>query len=600
MFRLIKDWSIQTKLIIAFSLFIFFPILIIGYISYQRFAGTIDNQAIQFNSKMIRNINRDIDYTVGEIDHISLIPVTDDNVLNALAGIGQAKGLELLDMRQTIYRMIKNMLQLRPDISGVYIYPANYPSFREVLYMTEYYHLGYDVDVSQEDWYKMVLKTNGEKYLLSSHSNDKSRADDSSMVFSLSRKIMDPRNSLKELGIVLVDVNLNSIRDICENSSYGSSGEIIITDQKGSIIYDSSGIKKGNITVNELKGILPNKEGNFKIKLNGRLSLVSLNTSSYTGWTVTELIPLEELNQGSEAVRNVTMLIGLICLALGSLMAVYIAKGISNPVRRLQRMMRLAENGDFDVQVTNQTKDEVGQLSSSFNIMIKKIKDLMQNVYDSRLMEKEAELEALQSQINPHFLYNTLDVVRGIAMANNVESIVQISGALGSMFRYNISNDRKIVRLRDEIEHIENYIQIQKFRYGDKFDVFYDIDEELYQCKIIRMIIQPLIENAIYHGIEMMMGRGEITVRGRKEGSNLLLSVEDNGLGIIQEKSVVLNNALEQGEWKISRSDQTGIGIGILNVNARIKLYYGKEFGLKVVSRQNAGTAVLIIMPAVI
>jgi two-component system, sensor histidine kinase YesM len=225
---------------------------------------------------------------------------------------------------------------------------------------------------------------------------------------------------------------------------------------------------------------------------------------------------------------------------------------------------------------------------------------LINKIYNIRLKQKEAELNSLQNQINPHFLYNTLESIRGAALYHGIHDIAAMSKALSLLFRYSI-NDTVLVTIKEEIQHLENYMSIQNFRYENKFDLIYSIPNDLFNYKILKLTLQPLIENSIKHGLEMKLGKGVIKIEILSLDNNIKIEISDNGLGIQSKKIEELNKALARDEQLVEKnesSDRTGTGIGVRNVNSRIKLYFGEQYGLKF-REALVGTTVEITLPAV-
>lgn len=597
MFKWFQNLGIQTKLVATYSFFILFPLLTAGTVSYTRWAHTAETQAVEFNNKIIGQISRNIDYNIKEVERISLTPFSDPDIQRILRKTVYGNELEMVNDQSNMDKMIFNLVTLRPDIVGVYVFPLNYADSDRIFYRSTSIGLKNGYDPSEEEWYDKALRANGQKVLIGTHLETQVIREPKK-VFSLARKIKDV-DYHKDLGVILINANLKAIREICKDSSMGKNGKIIITDQDGYVVYHTDEAEIGAKLDDGYSEVFSSQDSYFKREINGKTMIFSSTKSDYTKWTVIGVIPLKELSGNMVTVRNITIFIALGCVLMGVIVAVFIARGISRPLKQLQKLMSEVEKGNFDIQTRSTSHDEVGQLSYSFNIMIMKIKDLIKTVYDSQLLKKEAEFSALQSQINPHFLYNTLEVIRSIALEHGIKSIMDISKSLAKLFRYSISRDKEFVAIKEEIDYITNYLYIQKQRYGDKFDVIYNVDDEIYRYKCIRLLLQPLVENAVYHGMEMKMGKGLIEIKGLKEGNDICFQVMDDGIGINKEKAEMLNNAMQNVESTLHGNKQSTMGIGVLNVNARIKLYYGEQYGLRVGSQPDFGTIVEIRIPAV-
>jgi two-component system sensor histidine kinase YesM len=230
-------------------------------------------------------------------------------------------------------------------------------------------------------------------------------------------------------------------------------------------------------------------------------------------------------------------------------------------------------------------------------MMIEKIDTLIKDKYQTQLIVMDAEMKALESQINSHFLYNTLESINSIAEIEGIDRISIMTKALGDMFRYSIKTDSELVYLEEELKHINDYMVIQKIRYNNKIDAEFNIPEDLLKCKILKLILQPIVENAICHGLEYKKGSGILRINAFIEGPNIIFEILDDGIGIPAEQLSNMQRVLNEPPQfeKLGRRDKRGIGIA--NVNSRIKLYYGKEYGLTVSSKQNVGTCIQITVP---
>ncbi len=279
-----------------------------------------------------------------------------------------------------------------------------------------------------------------------------------------------------------------------------------------------------------------------------------------------------------------------------SVMAAWgLSRSIYTPIKKLHDVTTTITKNDLQALVTSDNIDEITELGMSFNIMIGKIRELLDSKIKEQENLKKAELRALQAQINPHFLYNTLDTIIWMAESNKTEQVIEIVGALSKFFRISLSKGRDWITIKEEVERTQSYLTIQKMRYRDIMDYKIDLDERVAEYTILKLILQPLVENALYHGIKNKRQGGTICVRVRQKDDNeILLEVEDNGIGFTQEKMDLLRRELDDDSGDIRL--ESGFGIG--NVNKRVRLYYGKQYGLTVRSEYNSGTCVDLIIPA--
>lgn len=271
-----------------------------------------------------------------------------------------------------------------------------------------------------------------------------------------------------------------------------------------------------------------------------------------------------------------------------------IAKSISEPIVDLCNKTKLVGEGDFTVRALNSETEEVRILSQNFNQMVRRIEQLVEDVTKEQMNLRRTELELLQSQINPHFLYNTLDTIIWLAADGQNEQVVQIVHDLSTFFRESLSKGEGLITIRDELLHVESYLKIQSVRYQDIMDFSIDVQEEILDQKIIKMTLQPLVENALYHGIKRRREKGKIEINGVYDEENIYLSVEDDGPGMDQEQVKNINNEMMSGSW-----DRKVTGFGMSSVNQRLKLQFGEEYGLLVEIEQSAGTKVVVVLPKI-
>jgi two-component system, sensor histidine kinase YesM len=289
----------------------------------------------------------------------------------------------------------------------------------------------------------------------------------------------------------------------------------------------------------------------------------------------------------------IVLTFGAICFSIVA--AWGLSKSISTPIKKLHDVTKTITQNDLQALVTSDNKDEITELGMSFNIMIGKIRELLDSKIKEQENLKKAEMRALQSQINPHFLYNTLDTIIWMAEAGKTDQIVEVVSALSNFFRISLSKGKDWITIGEELERIKSYLTIQKIRYRDIMDFKIEVDERVTNHTVLKLILQPLVENAIYHGIKNKREGGTIVVRAKLNNENeVMLEVEDNGIGFAPDKLVLLQAELEDDSGDIKQ--ESGFGVG--NVNQRIKLYYGKQYGLSVTSEYQTGTRVSFIIPA--
>jgi len=325
----------------------------------------------------------------------------------------------------------------------------------------------------------------------------------------------------------------------------------------------------------------------------GRHYLVSVSIP--TGWRVVSVSHDSDLVTGWGYVQVTYAVIGLVMFVVLGFITNFISQGITRPVHQLQEIMRSVETGEFKVAGELKATDEIRELAREYDIMVSRIRDLMNANAREQELKRKSDLRALQAQIDPHFLYNTLDSIVWMAEMDKSPEVVKMTSALSRLFRTSISRGRELIRLRDELDHVRNYLTIQKMRYEDKFHYNIAVDDSLLDLTVLKIILQPLVENAIYHGVRGASYTGLIEIGGALEDDLLRLWVRDNGVGMdVAELEALLRHlSLPVGE----SADSNRQGLGVRNVHERIRLYFGPDYGLEIQSEPEKGTTIHCRLP---
>ena len=388
--------------------------------------------------------------------------------------------------------------------------------------------------------------------------------------------------------ILLVDMNFRAIEQLCNQVQLGRRGYVFIVDQNGDIIYHPQqqmlylGVKSEAI-----EQVMPLADGSHRIEHEGQEISASIYTMKEAGWRLVGVNYLDDIISSSEDTRLLIITLVILGTLLVFMISIQLAAFMTRPLKKLQRRMKEVEAGALDTVADLQGAYEIKQLTSSFNAMISQIQQLMNQIIDDHTKLRKSEMKALQAQINPHFLYNTLDSIVWLAEDGDSKSVITMVSALAKFFRLSISGGHDLITIADELRHAENYLIIQSIRYKDQFDYTFEADKEVLNCRTVKIVLQPILENAIYHGIEKAVDHGHILIEARDAGDKILLRVRDNGLGMTKE-------TLER-IFQINPSRTSGIGVK--NVHQRIQLYFGKEYGLKIESEPEEGTVVDIWLP---
>ena len=471
------------------------------------------------------------------------------------------------------------------------------------------------MDVRQQPWFSLAMDRPENLHFSTPHVQNIFNASTFRYywVISLSRIVELTYSGVPVRGVLLVDMNYNTIEEMMDrvngSNSYqyfylcDSNGEsnsyqyFYLCDSNGELIYHPRMIqigvgkyKENNLTASDYE------DGVHEEIFEGERRMVVVKTISYTGWKLVGVIPMSGFRLGTVSTQFFTFLVLLVTILALLLINRLVTNRITSPILRLNRSIQNMDGGRVDPdKVYIGGPAEVENLGRSMQGSLRQVNELMDDVVREQEERRRTELDALQSQINPHFLYNTLDsIVWMIEDERNADAVFMVT-QLASLFRVSLSKGRTVISIRDEFVHALNYMNIQKVRYKDAFEVSWDIQEEILDYCTVKLILQPILENAIYYGVDALGDEGEIVVSGRKEGDDILMSVRDNGLGMPQEK---VDQILSDEEHE-ERTHRHGSGVGLINVHKRIMLRFGPRYGLSIESEPDEGTEVTIRIPAV-
>ena len=449
-------------------------------------------------------------------------------------------------------------------------------------------------DVSSQNWFQDAVGELENFHFSTPHVQD--LFDDPSYryywVVSLSRTVELTRNGSSLLGVLLVDMNYSSIKQLLDKANTDTSGEYVyLMAPDGQIIYHPKQnlIYMGLYQENNSKAA---KYEDTTVKENflGEKRLVTVKTISYTGWKLVSVVPMKSFSMGMTGMRNLVALLVALTVLAAVMLNQMVSARISKPLRRLNDSVKEWEAGNLEPNIYIGGSMEVEHLGKTLQSTVSQIHQLMDDIVVEQEEKRKSELDALQSQINPHFLYNTLDSIVWMITGERYDDAVFMITQLASLFRISLSKGKTVIRIEDEVKHAQNYMNIQKIRYKNSFEVDFQIEEEILNGCIVKLVLQPLLENAIYYGMEFMDGEGEIHVRGYRKDDDIYLEVEDNGLGIPEKEAAELLNGKE-------RPHKHGSGVGLVNVHSRLKLRFGDSYGLIIHSCPDEGMLVKIHIP---
>lgn len=586
--------KIRNKLTLYFTVLIVVPLLIMGHISIDKATGIV-KEKINFDlSSSVSQISYNLDSTLSNI-RLSAESIYGDKSIQSL--------LENKFTRQQYNDFIKAKIANENESAFVF-------SNKGQVYGYNIEYVNLDIEYKDTDEYKLCRQNNDKLTWISTN-----KLSIKSSAFPESNKnkfgiamIMKDYNTMSEIGMILLTFSEDNLHNVYNRIKMTSTSYGFILNNKGDIIsHDNKNLigDRSNLDTNILKAINNTRNGNIMSIVDGRESLVIYDTLDTTDWKLVYILPRNELMKDVNQIRITLYVFIIVGVIISAILAFFVSKSISKPIDTIIAVIKHFGAGNLSAKIYgyNDRKDEIGVLAAEFNKMHSQINTLVKTNYHATIKKKEAEIEALQAQINPHFLYNTLDCINFIAHNHKVFQICDIVQALGDLMRVSIRKDNNFILVREEINYILNYVTIQKMRYKNKLDFTLNINEEIYDYFIPKLILQPILENAIVHGIGEKIGAGIVVLNGRIEKDSLVFEMIDDGIGFDDE---ALKNMLKQNlseyerigeEMKYSNSTNTsgrGNGIGILNVDMRLKLLYGPEKGVMITSEKGKGTKVVI------
>lgn len=585
--NLFHNKSIKIQLFLIYIVLNITIILLFGFIAYKVSSLAIVEEVEKNNNQILeiisKNINTYYKDTEKELDSIGSLFIR--NEITYLSD-GHNSSLINKEIQNTIEMDNDFFFSIRLfDDKGNVITELNNPKRAGA----------FSYGSKQDDrWKEEMAENNADNLIFSVHQPDYNGM----YSFVLSKPIFQP-NTDNRIGYFSYFKSLSSFSSIFREYEYRRGSILQVIKEDGTLLYHSNhsliGESAGDYLLDKLKN---SSVGSIKKKINNEDMLISFNKLTTKGLTVVGMIRISELESGINTLRIAIIL--LICLSflLVFILSYFLSGYFSKPIKRLSSLMSKVEKEDFNVQIENKNINiEIDQLNSSFNSMVKKINYLIEEQYKTELLKRDVELKALLMQINPHFIYNTLEVMSGIAAENGVDQIEDITESLSEMLRYNIDINRDLVKIQDEVNYCRSYLSIMKSRFEEKINFNIDNDNEVDHYIIPKMTIQPLIENSIKYGVEINSKNAFIGVSIKKIENKIQLVVEDNGTGFESSKLIEFENY--KNKSSINFEEVTSIdNLGLKNVYTRLRMFYGEELEFTIESSLGIGTKTSITYPA--
>ncbi len=588
----LRDLTLKNKLIISFIGFIVVPLIVLGFVSIRLYSSeiqeTVIKSAVQSNEQVIRNL----DTFHGMLARLSEYPVKDKDVKNILMKDYRASSSpdyeKYKDFETMKYLLNNNIKTISDMIDSVFVYKAG--TF-DIVGRIPTDSLVINYSPAKEEWVKKILEADGAHAIIGIHKDYQQKAG-RHYVISVGRSIIDI-NSKKSLGIVLINVNIQDLERLWLDAKLTKNSRFYLVDENDNVVFSRDKTQSGK-KVTEVLGVKVdyNKSSYSLDNFMGDDYYVLSSKSKLSNWKVITVVPKAELFSYLNKMFRITILIAAIISLLSVIIALLIATSVTKPLYKLNRKMKLIGKGNFDIEI-DKYPGEVGEISTTVQIMIEEIKRLINKIYCEEEEKRISEMIALQAQINPHFLYNTLNIIKWMANMQGAVSIENALNSLSAIFAFTARIKGDFITIEEEVNFIKDYINILNLRYYNTFSVIYDIADDVLKLKTLKFVLQPVIENAIFHGMEGIDRKGLIKISIYSQAGKVYFIVRDNGKGISSEK---LSTIFEE-DSEISRNRLNSIGIP--NIKKRIHLHFGKGYGIDIKSEAEEGTIVSIVIPEI-
>jgi len=573
-----RKMSIQMVLSLSFTTVAAVGILLMGVSLIWRFSSASEQMVAENSQRMLAQANLSLDSYLRRMMRIA------DTVYYRVIKDTDLAGGSYADAMGLLYE------ENRDDLVSLAVFDRRGRLVSAAPLAT----LKQGADPERSEWFQAASRNMENLHFSTPHVQNIFDNPDSPYrwVVSLSHYVELTRDGVTEGGVLLVDMSFSGIEQVCRDVTLTKGGYLYLIDGDGELIYHPrqqliyAGLLEENNRV-----AAGYRDGSHMEKFQGQSRQVTVKTVGYTGWKLVGVAPAS----GWWASSSQLLLFGLFLLCFATFLMAFlnflISARISDPIRRLERSVKALEK-DLDVEIAEGGCYEVRQLSHAVRSMVSTMRHLMDDIIQQEGRKRRSELEVLQSQINPHFLYNTLDSVIWMIEAGRQEEAIQMVTSLARFFRISLSKGKSIIPLSDELEHARHYMNIQQIRYKNKFTTKIEAGPDTEGLYTLKLIVQPILENAIYHGMAGVEDDGEISVLARREGDCLVIDVSDNGLGMPPETAASL---LDEDRPEVRTS---GSGTGVRNVHRRIRLTFGEPYGLTILSEPDEGTLVRIRLPA--
>lgn len=577
--KIVYNRSIRNSIFIYFTITSLVAVLLIVISIYSRLSSQLYDTVKQENVSLVNRVDSSM-----EVYLRNIMKLSDTIYYGIIKNTNLSEdsiGEKLTLLYNNNKEQVSNIALISKEGEPISVVPA--ARFRK------------NFKAEDEEWFVNALNKTENIHFTLPHVQKMFEKGDNSYkwVISMSRAVEITVGGSTEQAVLLIEMAYQGLEEVLDEVTLGNGGYIYLMDSNGDLIWHPKFelIASGRVKENNLVAA-GYDDGSREEIFNGTRQTVVTKTVGYTGWKLVGVIKGTGISLNMLKTRLFIVFVILLIIFIVILINSYISFRVTNPIRELEKSVKALEEGNLDADIYMGGSYEVQHLGKSVQDMKFRIKGLMQDIVSEHEEKRKSEFDSLQAQINPHFLYNTLDIIVWQIENEKQSEAVHTVTALARFFRLSLGKGKNIVTVKDEIDHVKNYLMIQHMRFKNKFDYEFDIAEDVLELPSLKLMLQPLVENAIYHGMEFMDGDGLIMVKAWREEDELYLSVADNGLGMTEDKvEMILTGKSTSGNGR-------GSGIGVKNVNERIKLYFGEAYGLTIDSEPDEGTTVIIHLPA--
>lgn len=583
--------NILQRLLFYFLIVIIVSVSIVSVQIYSQASTEIRQQQSDYLEYIVRNATYQTNLFIQDFEYTTLPLINNDRIKNFLE-IADNDRLEYYYHHIDIKKMMNDLLIQNEDINLVFLIGENRKSILSDGRLTLD-----EEESSFNNIYNNLLKTTPESGATNITLNKSLNKD--KYVLTMTRNVRG-RRSFVPMGVLGLEIEATALAKLWDITKLKNRALLWIFDENNRIVYHPSEQWLGKEIDESLKQHFISNEGTFNGMWETEKMTFYYDKLPETNWTLVAMSPQQKIYEPLAGLNEKVITAIIISLLIALVLSIGFANSIVKPLRKVQKGMKQTEEGDWVKITPLKGTDEISSVVLSYNMMIDKLANLLKNLTDAELrnhrvsFEKQSiEFQALQAQINPHFLHNTLETMNAYATINNEIEISEMTVALSQMFRYAVHN-LEVVTIEEEIEHVNNFLVIAKHRFQQEVKVQFDIDPRLYNEEIVKLTMQPLVENAIHHGLKKNKDKGELIIRVSKNECLLKVEINDNGSGITPERLEELRRAMKQ---KDNNQIQHTMGIGLSNVNRRIQLIFGDRYGLHIYSELGQGTTVIMEIP---